>query len=51
MEGPAPSGRTPRAHQPTLRVLTLVLVLMAIGAAFLGSGAVVGTPVNEAAGG
>lgn len=33
------------------RILTLVLVLLALGTAFLGSGAVIGTPVNEPAGG
>lgn len=32
-------------------ILTVVAVLAAVGLAYLGSGAVVGTPVNEAAGG
>ena len=33
------------------RIITLVLVVLALVTAFVGSGAVIGTPVNEAAGG
>ena len=49
-----PAGVSPRPAGPadTLRqVVVLLTSLAAIGAAFVGSGAVVGTPIQEAAGG